>query len=467
MQKVIVSDLDHTLIKTDLLFEALLKLIKKYPLTLFLLPFWLLGGKVLLKKNIFNKVEIDPETLPYNQKLFDFLKNEKENGAKLILATASPQRFADKIAAHLKIFDEVFGTTDKLNLKGSNKAKLLVEKYGEKGFIYAGDSKADYKIWDLASGAITVDRNVSSKYNVIKEFKTKDKAYIISLIKQIRVYQWVKNILLFLPLLMAHNTILEPYLDIFIAFLSFSLIASSVYVLNDLLDLDSDRVHPRKKNRPFAAGALPIRDGLAYFPILLLFGFALAYYLLPSDFFVTVLIYYIITTLYSFKLKKIALVDVLTLGALYTIRIIAGGRAADVEISPWLLAFSMFIFMSLAFVKRYTEMLLMVTENKKKSSGRGYEIGDSNLLLSFGSASGLMAVLVFALYTNSEIVKSLYSHYEFLMLIDVLLIYWIARMWLLSHRGKMTDDPIVFTVKDSVSWVLGMIVIAIVLLAKF
>lgn len=466
MSKVIVSDLDGTLIKSDLLFEALMLLIKSNPIYIFAIPFWVLSGRAALKDNILSKVTIKADELPYNEELISYLKSKKEAGCKLVLATASPQNAAEIVAAHLGIFDEVYGSSRQINLKSSNKAKLLVEKYGEKGFIYAGDSKADIAVWEKAESAITVNKSIDSKFIIEKSFTTKSKSYLKSVIKQIRVYQWVKNVLLFLPALMAHVTDLPFYYDIILAFFAFSVTASSVYVLNDLLDLGSDRKHPRKRNRPFASGAIPILHGLAMFPILLLLGFGISFFLLPLEFFVTLLIYYTITTLYSFKIKKIAVVDVLTLAALYTIRIIAGGKAVDVEISPWLLAFSMFIFMSLAFLKRYTELLVMKSSNKEKASGRGYEVGDISLLLAFGAASGFMAVLVFALYTNSDQVKSLYTKPDLLLLVNVFLVYWITRVWLLAHRGKMTDDPIVYTGKDKASWLIGILIATIVIWAK-
>jgi 4-hydroxybenzoate polyprenyltransferase len=466
MSKVYVSDLDGTLIKTDLLYEALLILIKKNFFYVFLLPLWFLSGKAKLKQQIFSRIEIDPDSLIYNEELIEYLKEKKSKGNKLVLATASPLSAAKKVADYLNLFDEVYGSNENMNLRSDNKAKLLVEKYGEKGFIYAGDSDADLAVWDNSEAAITVNKNINSKYKIEKEFNTKNRSYPKSIIKQIRVYQWVKNVLLFLPALMAHSLDFSIYQDLIFAFLSFSITASSVYVLNDLLDLASDRKHPRKRKRPFASGDIPILHGIAMFPALIIAGFGIAFIFLPLEFVVSLTIYYIITTLYSFKLKKLPLVDVLTLASLYTIRIISGGKAADIEISPWLLAFSMFIFMSLAFLKRYTELLVMISQNKEKASGRGYQTGDSNLIMAFGAASGMMSVLVFALYTNSAQVKALYTNTELLLLINVFLVYWITRIWLMAHRGKMTDDPIVFTGKDKNSWVIGILIAAITLLAN-
>jgi len=244
--------------------------------------------------------------------------------------------------------------------------------------------------------------------------------------------------------------------NIIIAFFSFSLIASSVYVTNDLLDLSSDRAHPRKKKRPLASGDLPLVVGLISAPLLLFIGFIIAILFLETQFLTTLLIYYVITTLYSFKLKKLVILDIMTLASLYTIRIIAGGAAVNVEISPWLLAFSMFFFLSLALVKRYTELLVMINENKTKASGRGYEIGDTDLVRGLGTASAYMSVLVFALYANSDQIQTLYTEPYYFWGIAVLLMYWITRIWFLAHRGKMTDDPIVFTVKDPTSWLIGL-----------
>ena len=467
----LVCDLDGTLIKSDMLFEALVVLIKKKPIYLFFLPIWLLAGKATLKENIFSRVELNPESIPYRDEVVKFLLNEKKKGRQIVLATASHISIAQKIADHFDFFDKVYGTSDKLNLKGKNKAIKLVEEFGEKGFDYIGDNPADLKIWEKANSALVVDLgdglvNKAEKVTKVSEvFDSNKKSFINLVIKQIRVYQWVKNVLLFLPALGAHIIDINVFSQIIIAFFSFSFLASSVYVANDLLDLESDRAHPRKRKRPFASGDLPIVFGLALGPILFIISYLLAFTFLPIQFVFALSIYYVITTLYSFTLKRKVIIDTLTLASLYTIRIISGGLAVDIPMSPWILAFSMFMFLSLALVKRYTELLVMKSQNKVKASGRGYETDDAVIVLAFGAASGYLSALVFALYSNSDQVTKLYNEPYYFFGISVLILYWITRVWLLAHRGKMTDDPIVFTGKDKTSWVLGLMIATLGVLA--
>lgn len=469
MSKIIVCDLDGTLIKSDMLLESVFILIKKNPIYIILLPFWLLKGKAQLKNEINKRIDFNPELLPYNQDVIDFLNKKKSEGNKIILATASNQNIATKISNYLGIFDETYGSTSELNLKSKNKRDFLNEKYGKNQYSYVGDSSADLKVWEDSKDAYVMNNGISEK-NKISNLKEvigeKSKSTLKLIIKEIRVYQWVKNLLLFIPALMAHKTDLDFYYTILIAFISFSLLASSVYVLNDLLDLDADRQHPRKKNRPFASGNLSLLYGFILLPILITISFALAIIYLPYEFVLTLLVYYLITNLYSFKLKRIELIDIITLASLYTIRIISGGLAVDVPISPWLLAFSMFLFLSLALLKRYTELLSMIKENKVKATGRGYHVEDIDMIRSFGTSSAYIAILVYALYAYSDQVQVLYNKPILMWLVAVLLLYWITRIWFLAHRGKMTDDPIVFTGKDPNSWIVGLIIGILMLWAK-
>ncbi len=468
----LVCDLDGTLIHTDTLFEAFLILLKTSPFSVLLLPLWLFGGKAKLKNEIFSRVIIPPESLPYNPDVLNFLREEKSNGRKIILATASHISVAKSIAGYLNIFDEVLATSDSLNLIGKNKARVLVEKYGSKSFDYIGDHPVDLHIWEQSNSALVVEKgdSLSKKAaqlsKVSRVFKLAQKNYIKLFIRQIRVYQWVKNLLLFLPILLAHHLGgVDLFLDILLGFFAFSFVASSVYLSNDLLDLEADRSHPRKKFRPLASGEMPLVHGFVFAKAFFIAGFLTAYFFLPIDFFFTLLTYYFITTLYSFWLKRLVLIDVFTLASLYTIRIIAGGSVSGVEISPWLLAFSMFIFLSLALVKRYTELLNMISQSKKFVIGRGYQSGDSGLILAFGGAASYSAILVFSLYANSPQVASLYQNPHYMWLVAVLLLYWISRIWLLSHRGQMSDDPIVFTAKDKSSWVIFILIIVLAFFA--
>ena len=288
---------------------------------------------------------------------------------------------------------------------------------------------------------------------------------MLTLLRAFRVHQWVKNLLLFVPLLMAHRVMnLGMLSSVLIAFAAFSLCASSSYLFNDLLDLESDRLHPRKKHRPFAAGSLDIGTGVVAGSLLFAGSLATAVLLLPPRFVLYLLIYVVTTTAYSLFLKRVVILDVLVLAGLYTIRVMAGGAAAGIAVSPWLLAFSMFLFLSLAIIKRYSELNMNRSLDRGSIDGRDYDIGDMELLRSVGPASGYLSVLVFTLYVNSKEVVDLYRTPVILWLIGPCLLYWITRLWLLSHRGQIDGDPIVFTVKDPVSYVVGG-VIGIVIIA--
>jgi len=357
-------DCDHTLIATDLLYEAFFLLLKQYPVGIFLIPFWILKGKTYLKQRLTEHVVFDWETLPYRQDVITLIKEARAEKRKVILATASPMAWAQGIANHLQIFDDVLATTKDLNLLGKNKANKLVELYGERGFDYAGDSKADLKVWPHAAGAVVVspDDSLADKVEklptpVVQKVKTPS-SNLMTYIKALRVHQWLKNILVVVPLLAAHQIgLIEGLLQVGYAFIAFSLCASSVYVLNDLLDLESDRVHVRKHKRPFAAGTIPIWQGMIMIPALLIAAFCIAA-MLPKLFTIVLLTYFAFTLAYSIWLKKQVIVDVMMLAGLYTMRIIAGAAATEIQPSFWLLAFSMFIFLSLAMVKRYSELLV-------------------------------------------------------------------------------------------------------------
>lgn len=450
-------DLDCTLVKTDTFYESVVGAVKSNPALIFVLPFYLAGGITGIKNKIFDKYPPDPEYLPYNETVINLIEKEREAGRKIFLVTASLQKTADSVAAHVGNFDGAFGSCGNYNLKGKNKAGFLEKKFGNNGFIYVGDSKADLWVWEKSAGAVCVntsrktDRKTSSK--ILLKFGESHRA-IPQIIKQIRIYQWVKNLLIFIPLLLAHN--LEPvtYAKAFLAFLSFSFAASAVYVLNDMSDLKSDRAHKRKRNRPFASGRLHLKYGFMIFPAFLLISLGAAFSFIGADFGFILAGYLVITTLYSFYLKKFYLVDIITLAGLYTIRILAGGEAAEVYVSNWLMGFSLFLFLSLATMKRYTELIALENENREKADGRGYRTGDKLLLLAFGPAAGLLSILVFNLYINSPEVIRLYEKPLLLYMVSPLLILWILRLWLKSHRGEMHDDPIVFTMKDKISYII-------------
>lgn len=447
-------DLDGTLLNSDLLLEAAFAQLKQAPLSVRHWPRWLAVGKARLKAEIAARVELDIATLPYNRELLVFLRKQKEQGRTLVLVTASHRRFADEIAAHLGLFDAVLATDGDRNLAGPRKAETLVERYGERGFDYAGNTAVDLVVWRHARRAIVVNaapRLVDQAREVceVERVFAPDPASWRSWSRALRLHQWLKNILIFAPLAAGHAHQPTTWALALLAFLSFGLCASSVYLLNDLLDLSADRRHPRKCRRPFASGQLPIAQGVAAIPLLLIAAFGLSLSLNPPWFSVVLATYYLFTLAYSLRLKRTLMLDVVVLAGLYTLRIIAGAAAANIEPSFWLLAFSMFLFLSLALVKRYAELWILREQGDLSASGRGYHVDDLGLLQNLGGAAGYLAVLVLALYINSETSRVLYGQPMVIWLLCPALLYWISRVWLITHRGEMHDDPIIFALTDT------------------
>jgi 4-hydroxybenzoate polyprenyltransferase len=463
-------DLDGTLIPTDVLSESLVVFLKRAPWRICSVMAWLWRGKAYLKQQIAARVQLDIESLPYNQRFLSFLQDEHNRGRKLVLATAADARIAQQIANYLGIFDMVVASDGTENLRGEQKMAKLCSIFGEKGFVYAGNDASDLAVWKHAAGAIVINaspevvKNAGQVCEITQVFLTKKKL-LLTWIKALRIHQWAKNLLLFVPLIAAHK-LTDPVLcmkaiEIFIAF---SLCASSVYILNDLLDLQSDRRHARKKDRPFASGALSLTSGLLCIPLLLCISSVLGYLLHNRC--VAILAFYFMTTLlYSCYFKQIVLFDVFCLASFYCIRIWCGAVALDIFVSHWLLAFSLFFFLSLAFVKRFTELQCICEVNKKTMDGRGYVASDMELLLLFGVASGYIAVLIFALYINSEHVKTIYASPERLWLLCPVILYWISYIWLLAHRGQMNEDPVAFALCDKKSYISAFLMAGIMWLA--
>lgn len=459
-------DLDGTLVYTDVLVESIFALLKISPLYFFLLPVWLIRGKAYFKQQITDRVVLDVETLPYNNLLLEYLRKQKQQGRSLILTTACNVKHAEQVALHLEIFDKVLASDEDINLSGRRKSQRLVDEFGERGFDYVGNAKVDLEIWSHAREGILVNpepgvsKRARNLVNV-KDFNDNHGPDLRTYLQALRLHHWLKNLLVFVPLVMAHQ-VHDPMLllQAVLAFLSFSLCASSVYLLNDLLDLPEDRKHPTKRNRAFACGAISIKYGVWLIPVLLLASIAIAL-LLPEIFLYTLIFYYAVTLAYSLKLKQILLLDVLVLSGLYTMRLIAGAAAVSVLPSFWLLAFSMFLFLSLAFVKRYSEIIVLQAEGHCSEYKRGYRAVDLETLAQFGSASGYLSVLVLALYIESEQVKLLYTNPQTIWLLCPVLLYWVSRVWLLTRRGQMHEDPVVFALKDRHSHWLGLIMFLI------
>jgi len=439
------------------------------------LPFWLLRGRAFLKRKVAERVEVDPSNLPYHHEFLEFLREERAHGREIVLVTASDGAPAQQVAAHVGLFNEVMASNGKFNLRGANKGRTLAERYGKRGFDYAGNSHVDLPVWQEARQALVVNatdgladraRKVSEVGRVFHH-----RAPVLpAAFRALRPHQWIKNLIIFVPLVTSHK-LLQPRLlaSAALAFVAFSLCASAVYLLNDLLDLDSDRHHGTKRFRPLASGQLPLSVGLAMVPAALLLSAVTACFL-PWGFSAVLGVYFLLTTSYSLGLKQIVLLDVFVLAGLYTIRLVGGHEATGhgkdgVPYSFWLLAFSMFIFLSLALVKRFTELAAVRQENRNVAPGRGYIASDLELVAMLGIASGFLAVLVLALYVNSDDVMKLYRYPVLLLLVCPLLLYWISRVWLLAQRGRMHEDPIVFALRDPVSYLIGGLTLLVLWLA--
>lgn len=458
----LIVDLDGTLIHTDMLHESALRVSRERPFDALRIPLWLIQGKAVLKRNLASRSNFDASLLPYNESLLAWLKEQRAAGRRLVLCTASDRAIADAVAKHLGVFDEVLASDGNTNLAGHQKAEALEKQYGQGGFDYVGNSSADLKVWRRARKAIVVNgaRGLASKAEALcgveREFPPLGHG-VRAWRKVLRVHQWLKNMLLFMPLVAAHAVFdIDNWLTLLLAFVSFSLCASTVYIANDLLDLESDRAHPRKRLRPFASGAVPAWHGVLAAPLLLVASLVLGAHV-GGTFLPWLMVYFVLTCVYSLGLKKVILLDCITLAILYTLRITAGAAALSMPLSFWLLAFSVFLFLSLAFVKRYAELKLQAQTGKLKVHGRGYFTTDEPLVLNMGITAGYASAVVLSLYLNSDNVLMLYEQSEAVWGAVPVLLFWISWIWMQAHRGHMHDDPVVFAVKDRASQLAGLV----------
>ena len=448
--KPLCVDLDGTLIATDSLWESILLLFRTWQI--FLLPFWLMRGRAYLKYKIAQHVSLNVTTLPYYENVLKFLQDEKQKGRVLVLATAAHETIAQAVAKHLNLFDVVMASDLDTNLKGVNKRDALIKRFGV--YDYIGDSSADIPIFEAAN----------KSYLVGDDFAIPKKSWTIWL-KALRPHQWSKNVLIFLPLFFSHQfTDFSKLVDVLLAFAAFSLAASAGYVLNDLLDLAADRIHKTKKYRPFASGLIPIPSALVLFGILIVSSLFISLWWLSLTFTMMVIIYLLLTISYSVYLKRKRVIDIFILASFYTHRILAGGIVIMVPISSWLLGFSMFIFLSMAFLKRYIELYNL--SDRKKIKHRDYDVCDLEMISNMGANSGYLAVLVFALYINNDKITSLYTSPQILWLICPILLYWITRVWFLANRNRVLDDPVKFVLTDKISWLVILCITVLVMLAK-
>jgi len=463
-------DLDGTFIRSDLLIEGVLRLLRHKPLLAWKLPLWLLRGKARLKGELARLLPPPATPPPVNAEILAWLEREHAAGRTILLVTASHRDALAPIAG-LFPFAEIIASDDDTNLKGQRKAELLVERFGEGGFDYAGDSDSDRAVWDRARKAIPVFHSrhklaaMSREYEVDRTFCTNSTSWP-DWVKALRVHQWAKNLLIAVPFLAGHHFHTAWQLaGLFAAFLAMSLCASGTYLWNDLLDLEYDRAHPRKRERLAASGRTSLQRillaSVAMTGAGLLGGFVLA----PA--FGLLLLGYIAATLsYSMIVKRIAVADIFMLSFLYLSRVVGGILISEAVLSFWLFAFTFLLFLSLAAAKRHVELQASRQRGETGVRGRGYRAEDLPAVSGMGMAAGVASCIVLGLYSNSPQVGALYARPEWFWAICVVALYWITRLWFLTHRGAMHDDPLVFALKDRGTWLLGAAGLACVLLAQ-
>lgn len=468
---VLVVDLDGTLTPTDTLVESVIQLIKQSPFNFVRVIVWLFLGRAGFKGKIASRVSIAVDVLPYRQPLVDYLHEEKRKGRTIVLATAAHRSIADKVAAHLRVFDTVLATDTSNNLKGRSKLKAIQANYG-RNFVYAGDCQADMPIWQAARAAVLVGVSPALAKAVgesvpIEQIFTVESPGIATWFKALRIHQWLKNLLLFVPLLTAFSFAdVRMLATMVVAFIAFSLAASATYIVNDLWDLDNDRAHPRKRYRAFASCTISIVQGVLVAGMTLAFALVLAWIVNPG-FFTMLLLYVVLTSTYSWVLKEYVLVDVLMLAILYSLRILAGSVAVGIATSAWLLAFSVFMFFSLALVKRCSELVTLDQMGSKATRGRDYRVTDLVVLWPLGVGAALSAVVVFGLFINAPETQMRYATPQLLWLVAMGLIYWLARLWVKTSRGEMHDDPVIYAIKDHGSRITVLVMVCIMLAAHF
>ena len=463
-------DLNGPLILGGLLGELTFQLFRERPAMIGLLLWWIVQGRTVLQEEVMARCKVKPTLLPYNQALIEWLGEQRQCGRPVVLIATSSLSMAEAVARHLGIFDEVVAIDPKADGE-TTYCEELQKRYG-KYFSYISGSMGDLPIWKAGSSAVLIHpsprtemaaKRVTTILQTFHQTRSGPKAFF----KAIRIHQWVKNLLIFVPLISSHQFgHLSLLLKAIAAFVSFSLCASSIYIINDILDIDTDRQHREKRRRPFASGNLPQWLGAVATPVMLVLAFSLAA-AVSVQFTLVLLLYLFLTTLYSFWLKKKLLIDVFTLASLYTLRIVAGSAAYAIPLSSWLLAFSVFFFLSLGFCKRAAEINNLSKDGKKEAVGRAYNLLDLPQINLFGVASGFISSLVLALYMNSDNMRVLYRNQEILWLSCPLMLYWLSRIWLLTSRGLMNEDPIVFAAKDRTTYVVSLLILGLMMSATY
>jgi 4-hydroxybenzoate polyprenyltransferase len=482
-------DLDGTLVKSDTLVDSVFALARQDPLALLSIPAWLLRGRAAFKMHIGRAVKLDVTTLPYNRPLLKFLFEQYAAGRPIYLATAADRELAERVTEHLGIFTGVLASDGACNLAGENKYNAFRERFGD-GFAYVGNAAPDLPALTRCAEPMVANPTGSLREGLRAAGVEPIRSFLDSApplkgwLRALRVHQWAKNALIFLPLLLAHpwavagpaGSSIGLFAGAAMAFFSFCLCASATYIVNDLLDLEADRRHLKKQLRPFASGDLSAQSGLMAAAVMLAASLGLAFALprltallgAPLEFPIRLLgwlaIYAIATTAYSLKLKRLPLVDVIVLSGLYTIRILAGSAATGVPISTWMGGFSVLFFLSLAYAKRFAELENLRLRGAPVADGRGYLTSDIEQLRSLGTSSAMASVVVLTMYI-SNLDTRLYHHPGRLWLLLPTFLLWISNLWLLASRGELSEDPVVFAITDKRSLLIGLIVLGVVLAA--
>lgn len=460
-------DLDDTLISSDVMAESVILLMQKSPIQVLRLPLWLAGGRAQLKSRLARIASPDVETLPYRRAVLELLQEEKGKGRELVLATGANEAFARRVAQHVGIFDRTIASDEHVNLTRETKAKRLIEMFGARGFDYAGNGWDDLPVWRQARKAILIEpgpllrRRVAAATPVERVIRRGGNRFG-NWLEEMRCQHWFKNVLVFVPVIAAHQLYgFEGLVRLALAFAAFCLCASSIYLLNDLVDLPSDRAHPVKRLRPLASGRVSIRGSLLLQVSLLACALAMGR-ALPPGFLGAMEIYFVLQVAYSLQLKHLAYLDALVLATGYSLRIVAGAAAAQMLISPWLLAVAQLFFFGLALLKRYAELVALHVHFGRRTIVRGYAPGEDNAILQVGTAGAYLAVLVLALYGYLLEKKGL--HFLSVVVLCVILLAWTMHVWRMARLGRITGDPVAFVYRDHTSQVLAGATLLVVLI---
>lgn len=447
-------DVDGTLTRADISLESFVRVARSSVAAFLSLLLWLLGGRALAKTMAARRGAIDAARLPYRQEVLDLIAQAKSEGRPVILASASHWRHIRRIAQHLDLSDPIIATRGRANLKGSAKLAAIRERVGpDAPFDYVGDCKADICLWQEARQGWSVGHVPAG--SAVERLGAPRRRFAHVLAKAMRPHQWAKNALVIVPAFTS-GEFTKPgiVLTALAAALLMSLIASSIYLLNDLLDIDSDRAHRTKRKRPIAHGDLSIPAAMGLAMLLSGVGLIGGWLLGGPQLTFWLFAYMAITTAYSFRLKAVMVGDAIVLASLYTIRIWIGAIAIGVSLSFWLLLFSVFLFLSLAYLKRYVEMRDTI-EPDRLLSGRGYVGGDLDVVMMSGVSAGMVAILVLALFAHDPATAAHYALPEMLWLLCLPLIYWLNRIWMMARRGQVEGDPVAFAIKDMRSILVG------------